>query len=89
MGSRKSGSAQMWWIIIGAVIALVVMIVLMILFTDKSQDIQLGLMDCEGKGGKCVSKDDCDPDFEENVRIVRGFDCSGVNSNYVCCFGAD
>ncbi len=54
MSSR--GSAQMWWIIIGAVIALIVMIVLMVLFTSKTGDLAIGLLDCEGKGGRCVPK---------------------------------
>ena len=51
----KKASANMWWIIIGAVIALVVMIILMVMFTGKTQPLEQGLSDCEGKGGVCVS----------------------------------
>ena|SRR3989338_1395493 len=51
----KKGSADMWWIIIGAVIALVVMIVLMVMFAGKTGGLESGLSDCEGKGGLCIS----------------------------------
>ena len=50
----KRASANMWWIIIGAVIALVVMIILMVMFTGKGTKLESGLSDCEGKGGICI-----------------------------------
>jgi hypothetical protein len=50
----KKASANMWWIIIGAVIALVVMIILMVMFTGKGTKLESGLSDCEGKGGICI-----------------------------------
>jgi hypothetical protein len=76
----KKGSAQMWWIIIGAVIALVVMIILMVMFTDKSGAVSEGLLECKGKGGDCSVKDalHCDGTWS-NV-----FECSGKPG---CCIG--
>ena len=53
----KKASANMWWIIIGAVIALVVMIVLMVLFTEKSSTLEDGLSACDSKGGICYGGD--------------------------------
>ena len=53
----------MWWIIIGAVIALVVLIILMVMFTGKTSILEQGLISCDSKGGKCVSCSgslDCD-----------------------------
>lgn len=51
---NKKASSNMWWIIIGAVIALVVMIVLMVMFTGKTKPLEEGLSDCGSKGGICV-----------------------------------
>ncbi len=74
----KKASANMWWIIIGAVIALVVMIVLMVMFTGKSHRLEVGLMECTGKGGTCVIPENC------AGTVSRAFDCP--NSDEVCCF---
>lgn len=51
---NKKADANMWWIIIGAVIALVVLIILMLIFTGKTGKLESGLSDCSGKGGVCV-----------------------------------
>jgi len=64
----------MWWIIIGAVIALVVMIILMVMFTGKSNKLEIGLMSCEGKGGTCLTKTVCKSEqYSGTVSIA--FDC--------------
>lgn len=73
----------MWWIIIGAVIALVVMIVLMVMFTGKSNTLQGGLLDCTSKGGSCGKTQ-----VECTSAAVGGtwsevFECSGQKG---CCF---
>jgi len=77
--SRKA-SSEMWWIIIGAVIALVVMIVLMIMFTGKSNILEKGLLDCSGKGGECLTKDECEKSEEGTI---APFTCP---EEEVCCF---
>ena len=43
----------MWWIIIGAVIALVVLVVLVFMFTDNTDRVKVGLSACYG--GECLS----------------------------------
>ena len=55
----KRGSANMWWIIIGAVIALVVMIILMVIFSDGTEKANTGLFDCASKGGVCKTFELC------------------------------
>jgi hypothetical protein len=77
----------MWWIIIGAVIALVVMIVLLVLFTGKSGDLERGLLDCEAKGGSCLIESVCK---DKEGTLARAFDCSASSVNDgVCCFGVE
>ncbi len=74
----------MWWIIIGAVVALVVMIVLIVMFTGRGTKLEQGLLDCQSKGGRC---DYSTPDL---CRAAKGtpsmaFDCPDTTSP--CCFG--
>ena len=79
----KKGSANMWWIIIGAVIALVVMIILMVMFTSKTQPLEAGLSSCESKGGVCA------PDgipCPTSTFLANAFDCKGDNAK--CCIGS-
>ena len=64
----------MWWIIIGAVIALVVMVILMVLFTTKTSKLEIGLSDCEGKGGICAAAAQSCPGGTLNS---NAFTCSG------------
>jgi hypothetical protein len=82
----KKGSANMWWIIIGAVIALVVMIILMVMFTGKTQPLEAGLSSCESKGGVCTpingnNKDIC----PTNTFAASAFDCKVGKT---CCIGS-
>ena len=82
---NKKGSANMWWIIIGAVVALVVMIVLMVMFTGKSRTLEGGLSDCSGKGGVCVtSSEEC----PVNSLKSGTFSCSESADQGKCCIGA-
>ena len=75
----KKGSADMWWIIIGAVIALVVMIVLMVMFAGKTGGLESGLSDCEGKGGLCIS------DKVPPIGMVHSsiFECGDAGKCYI------
>ena len=75
----KRASANMWWIIIGAVIALVVMIILMVMFTGKSTKLEGGLSSCESKGGKCVVN------CPQGTLHTTAFDCA--NAANKCCMG--
>ena len=79
MESNK-GNANMWWIIIGAVIALVVMIVLLVLFTGKTSLLEEGLLDCSGKGGYCTF---CNKELANNCKDRCESTCSG--ENYESC----
>ena len=77
MISRK-GEA-MWWIIIGAVLALIVLIVMVVMFTDKGGKIERGLNSCSGictKSGetKCPI----------GTQSSSAFDCTPKG---VCCIG--
>jgi hypothetical protein len=79
----KRGSANMWWIIIGAVIALVVMIILMVMFTGKTQPLEKGLSSCESKGGACATDGTPCP---TNTFASSAFDCEADKS--ICCIGS-
>ena len=74
----KKASADMWWIIIGAVIALVVMIILMVMFTGKTRPLEEGLSACESKGGVCSSLD-----CPKGTLSSSSFDCNEGS----CCIG--
>lgn len=78
---NSKGDANMWWIIIGAVIALVVLIVLMVIFTGKTGKLEIGLSDCLGKSGQCVSVSDLCP---ERTLESSAFDCPADKK---CCIG--
>lgn len=77
---NSKADANMWWIIIGAVIALVVLIVLMVIFTEKTGRLGGGLSDCEGKGGVCAA-DLC----PGGTLSTSAFDCK---SGQKCCLGS-
>ena len=86
MESNK-GNANMWWIIIGAVIALVVMIILLVMFTGRSSDINVGILDCTSKGGHCVSSEnDC-----SDGTVSMAFKCPTRSNDpdKVCCFESE
>lgn len=79
---NSKADANMWWIIIGAVIALVVLIVLMVIFTTKTGRLEGGLSDCEGKSGICATSTDTCPG---GTLSTSAFDCK---SGYKCCLGS-
>jgi hypothetical protein len=89
-GNTK-GSANMWWIIIGAVIALVVLIVLLVFFTKSTNTLGIGLLECQSKGGTCdYTGAQCKLDHAGTVSTA--FKCEGIDPNEnvdtkkVCCF---
>jgi len=79
---NKKASANMWWIIIGAVIALVVMIILMVMFSGKSNKLESGLSGCESKGGICVQGKNC----PKSTLSASTFDCNKAGYE-LCCLG--
>ena len=79
---KKRGDANIWWIIIGAVIALVVLIVMMLIFTGKTQPLQVGLSECKGKGGECITAESC---TAKGGLPSSAFTCLNP-SDVVCCF---
>ena len=80
---NKKADANMWWIIIGAVIALVVMIILMVMFTSKSGELEGGLLECNSKGGQCKSLMESCP---ENSIESSAFSCQGESQK--CCLSS-
>jgi len=73
----------MWWIIIGAVIALVVLIILMVLFIGKTRGLEGGLTECEGKGGICTQ--DSSQECPGRTLLSTSFSCKV--SVQKCCIG--
>ena len=76
----KAGQSNMFWIIIGAVLALVVMIILLLLFTGKTDTLEDGVSGCAGKGGQCESDDSC-----SSGTLEAPFTCP--NPDDLCCIG--
>lgn len=72
----------MFWIIIGAVIALVVMIVLLVMFAGKTGKLEGGLSSCESKGGICVGEEVSCP---ASTLTSSVFDCKETGKK--CCLG--
>ncbi|MBT4604497.1 hypothetical protein HOC01_02565 [archaeon] len=82
LAGRKAQS-NMFWIIIGAVIALVVMVVLILMFTSKSNVLEIGLLDCGSKGGSCEYEDSNDCKTRGGGTWSSAFECEGTSG---CCF---
>mgnify|MGYP001486314167 CR=1 FL=1 len=83
----RKAQANTFWIIIGAVIALIVLVVLLLMFTGKTNVLEQGLADCEAKGGSCqyTSGEGC-----PNGMIKQSFfDCDqDINPGAICCIGS-
>jgi hypothetical protein len=50
----KKAQGRTFWIVITAVIALVVLVVVLMIFTGKIWMLDTELMNCESKGGECI-----------------------------------
>ena len=73
---NKKGGADMWWIIIGAVLALTVLVVLVFMFTGNTDRVNVGLNACYG--GECVPS--CSGSVNKAVECpVQGEVCCIVN----------
>src|SRR3989344_8662813 len=74
MATKKG---DIWWYVIGLILALVVLIVISVIFTSKSAQVSQGISQCKGllsfgeKQGVC--KDACTPD--EVQAMGFGSDC--------------
>ena len=77
MISRKGDA--MWWIIIGAVLALVVLIVLIVLFTGKTNDLNKGISSCSGI---CTASGE--KTCPVGTQSTSAFTCS---TSGTCCIG--
>jgi hypothetical protein len=78
----KKASANIWWIIIGAVMALVVLIVIIVIFTGRTSTLSDELGNCQSKGGVCVFLGVACPG---GTLSANTFSC-GETAN--CCIGA-
>lgn len=86
MNLNRKADANMWWIIIGAIIALVVLIVLMLIFTGKTNVLSKGLLDCRSKGGECLPVgSDNGQSSCTNIggTVSNAFECE---TGFICCF---
>ena len=80
----EKGQANVFWIIIGAVIALVVLAVLLLMFTGKTTVLEQGISGCEVAGGECKpSKEACKV---LNGTVVSSFECG---TGQLCCLGIE
>jgi len=78
----KKADANMWWIIIGAVITLVVLVILMVIFTSKVNPLERGLSSCEGNAGLCVNAGSGCP--SSSIKTTT-FGCTAAGKE--CCLG--
>ncbi|HLC81894.1 MAG TPA: hypothetical protein VJH68_04515 [Candidatus Nanoarchaeia archaeon] len=79
---NKQASADIWWIIIGAVIALVVLIIITVIFTGRTSILNQELGECRSKGGICMPVNDNCPG---RTLPTPTFSCGEVGR---CCIGA-
>lgn len=85
----KKGVANIWWVIIAAVMALIVFVVIMVIFTGKASIIGESLSNCESKFGVCQ---DCKNPLCEKEKCDSGvkqpFECPLGPTKQICCIGA-
>lgn len=81
----EKGQANVFWIIIGAVIALVVLAVLLLMFTGKTNTLEQGISGCEVAQGKCLTEQKC---AQEKGSKVETFDCPKEGGT-ICCMGTE
>ena len=76
--NSSKGQSNIFWIIIAAVIALIVMISLLFIFGNKTGTVSSGLSACESSGGSCIQGSSC------SGGLKSPFECS---EGFVCCVG--
>jgi len=74
--SRK-GSAQMMWVLIGAILALVVLVILTMLFTGNIGGFERDITSCSGPGKQCVVADKC------GGQVLSSHTCADATK--ICC----
>ncbi|MBI2151528.1 hypothetical protein HYU21_02255 [Candidatus Woesearchaeota archaeon] len=79
--NQKKASADMWWIIIGAVMALVALTIILLIFNKQTGPASQQFSNCESKGGVCASSGSECPSF---TLESSAFECSSGT----CCLGA-
>ena len=78
-------------VIVIASLCVIVLVVLILIFSKNSGDFQHQINDCEVKGGKCVSNDNCRGVVigascgEVSSEVVHGIDYATLGSETVCC----
>ena len=77
---NKKAQANTFWIVIGAVIAMIVLVVLLLMFTGKTSLLEGSLVDCEAKGGVCQSE------CPKGTLKQTIFECAEANTG--CCIGS-
>ncbi|PIN87774.1 hypothetical protein COV12_02110 [Candidatus Woesearchaeota archaeon CG10_big_fil_rev_8_21_14_0_10_32_24] len=79
---NKKGGADMWWIIIGAVLAIIVLVVLVFMFTSSTGRAKVGISACYA--GSCMPKADCG-----NGTINPSIECpkDAFDTDQFCCVG--
>ena len=65
----------MWWIIIGAVLAIVVMVILLTFFGRGTETVASGLSECQSKLGQCVEEGTCQGTVTKTFECLEGFEC--------------
>ncbi|MDP3733774.1 MAG: hypothetical protein Q8R37_00965 [Nanoarchaeota archaeon] len=73
-------SADVWWVIIGAAIALVVLVVVIASFTRGTTPALKGLSDCHSKNGICASEG-----CPQGTTKTSVFTCGSQGET--CCIG--
>ena len=78
-------------VIVTAVIALIVLVVLIFIFSSSARDFVLGLKDCNSLGGKCqtvVTTDDpCGPNAVQLIQATCK-DANDKKTSEICCKSA-
>ena len=83
----KKGQGRTFWIVVTAVISLVVLVIVMLIFTDKINILDEGLISCDTKLGTCqpCTKENC---LGEKCTegIKQSFECP---EKHICCLGGE
>ncbi|MBT4651447.1 hypothetical protein HOC13_02890 [Candidatus Woesearchaeota archaeon] len=86
------GQGRTFWIVVTAVIALVVLVVLLLIFSGKVNILESGLLNCENKGGACVqcATEGCSQTVcNEGLTKSTVFSCPNVGAKeQICCLTA-
>ena len=83
-------------VIIVAALALIVLIVLVFIFSDKMGDFGKGSNSCVNLGGKCTNEGyssgciasgtcECSIEINSNEKFIPGTDCEDKGRSQICC----